>query len=189
MLNKTISNDAHKLLKSLIGEDFLFVGGVNLPDYLVSDNLIVETSGAALSIYGDLEEQALGPDSDDDFSFFVVEAATIAETDSVHKSGNMYLLDKRSRINGISVIRDQISFTAGGVKRWELVWDSSIVLHLEMGAISISFLSLSAEGLRVDFFEEFSIAALPVPSSGYEDSLLSQYNTDRSVISILASGL
>lgn len=185
MLTKTVSSKACSLLASLIGEEFKFVGGVNLPEYLVSDNLVVETSGQVISIYGDIEEEALGINSLDDFSFLVVEPAEPDEIVSVHNSGNMYLLDKRARIKGVSLIRNQISMKKTGDRSWELAWDSGIVLHLETGSIVVNFLSLSSEVLRVDFLDEFSLEEVAQPTFGYEDSLLSQFQVTRTLIDLI----
>jgi hypothetical protein len=184
MFNKKITQEAQLRLRSLIGQQFSFVGGVNLPDYLVSDSLIVETSSTSVSIYGDTEEQALGQGSSDDFAFFVIGDVGDKELETIHKSGNMYLLDKRSRITDIFVIRDFVSVVSENVTKWQLEWDSAIVIGLETGFVAISFLSLGAEALRVDFLDELALEMLPLPSSGYENSLLKQYNSRREIVSL-----
>jgi hypothetical protein len=184
MFNKKITQEAQLRLRSLIGQQFSFVGGVNLPDYLVSDSLTVETSSTSVSIYGDTEEQALGQGSSDDFAFFVIGDVSDKELETIHKSGSMYLLDKRSRITDIFVVRDFVSVVSENVTKWQLEWDSAIVIGLETGFVAISFLSLGAEALRVDFLDELALEMLPLPSSGYENSLLKQYNSRREIVSL-----
>lgn len=185
MFTQKITPAARELLSSLIGQEFRSVGGVNLSKHLVCDNLIIETARKSLFIFGDIEEDALGPGSCDDFSFFVIETASVEEIDSVQHSGNSYLQDKRSLIKDVSVIREQISLTVGGVTRWELTWDSGVILHLDEGCVTVCFQSLSQEALRIDYLDSFVLEDLPVPSTSYEDSLSSECTRKRAIVSSL----
>lgn len=182
MCNKTISKIEANLLNSLIGLEFRFIGGANLADSLVSDFIMIGTDKAAVSIFGDLEEEALGAGSSDDFSYFVIHESTESEISETLKSGNMYFIDKRSSIRGASVVRDHVEFRAHGEEPWDLEWDSAVILTLDSGIVAISFLSLSMEALRVDFFEELRLEDLPTPSNAYEESFVSHVKVERKLL-------
>jgi hypothetical protein len=184
MLTKRISKIEANLLNSLTGQEFRFIGGANLAESLVSDFIIIGTDKAAVSIFGDLEEEASGAGSSDDFSYFVIRESAEAELSETRKSGNMYLIDKRSSIRGVSIVRDQMQFRAHDEDPWDLAWDSAIIFTLDSGSIAISFLSLSMEALRVDFFEELRLEDLPRPSNPYEESLVSHIEVERKVLSL-----
>jgi len=183
-INKTLDAAQARLLQTLIGSEFLFVGGENLPDYLVSDSLVVSTSGASVLIMGDVEEQALGPDSLDDFAFLVVKPATEGLLEHIRNAGKTYLIDKRSVIRGMSVIRENRSSSNLGFEEWSLLWDSALIIYLEVGEILITFGSMGMEILQVHEYSGDSPSNYPIPVSWYEDDLQVKLSVQREIIPI-----
>lgn len=76
-------------LKSLIGQEFKFVGGPEAPDFLISDIFVLACSKSAMVVSGSIVEIS-GIDDFDDFSKMSVEEASADILAATLKSGNMF---------------------------------------------------------------------------------------------------
>jgi len=179
-LSKKLTLEELAILKSLVGQDFKYVGGPNASEFLVSDQFVIGGSSSSVTIHGDVEQQPLIGEFEE-CSHFVVRAATAEFATATQESGNTFLLNRRGVIQNVSVVSESLTHISGGVSDWTYESDVAIVLHTPAGAIVLRLISLSMEAIAAEFIEDFSLAAVETPSSHFEDNLLESYESKMAI--------
>lgn len=170
-------------LKELVGQEFKFIGGPEVPDFLVSDSFVISGSTSTLTVYGDTVEVQVG-ENFEEFSKLVVEVTDRKLVAATLKSGNMFLLNRRNEITGISVVRETLIHEGSDGEAWKLYSDVAIVLHLAKGNVTLRLVSHSVESIAVEFVMEFSVSNFERPSSRFESDLFDGYSSKCELVSI-----
>lgn len=171
-------------LKSLIGQEFKFVGGPEAPDFLISDIFVLACSKSSIVVSGSIVEIS-GIDDFDDFSKMSVEEASADILAATLKSGNMFLLNRRSEITGVSLVRETLVHEENGSPKWSFTSDVGLIVHLVGGDIVLRMLSLSVEAIAVKFVERFTVEEFEEPSNIFENELINSYTAKLDLISIV----
>jgi hypothetical protein len=179
-LSKKLSQQEVSILKTLVGQEFKYIGGPNVPDFLVSDQFVIGGSVLSLVVHGDVEEQPLMGEFEE-CSHFVVGTASETIVEATLKSGNMFLLNRRGLIQNVSVVSETLTRNSDGVADWTYESDISLVLHIDSGAIVLRLISLSMEAIGVEFHEDFSLEDIETPSSHFEGNLFESYDSKLSI--------
>lgn len=173
-IENTIGETEMSILRGIVGNEFLFIGGPEVPEFLASDFFVVGTSGLAVSVSGSMTELVI--DSlPEDFSKFEIEVSGAAIVASTKKSGNMFLLNRKGPITGISIVKEKLSNFSHGIEKWSCKTDVAIVVHLQDGYVVIRLVSHSVETILVEYVREFSLASFEKPSSRFENDLFDSY--------------
>jgi hypothetical protein len=173
-LSKKLSREELSILKTLVGQNFNYIGGPNVPEFLVSDQFVIGGSKSSVTIHGDVENQPLIGEFEE-CSHFVVKATSEEFAQATLESGNTFLLNRRALIENVSVVSESLTQTSGGASDWTYESDVAIVLHTGASAIVLRLSSLSMEAIVAEFIEDFSLASIQTPSSHFEDNLLESY--------------
>ncbi|MFM2024488.1 MAG: hypothetical protein RLZZ56_501 [Actinomycetota bacterium] len=173
-IENTISESGKSILHSLVGEELLFIGGPEVPDFLVSDFFVIGSSGLNISISAAMAN--LSVDSvPEDFSKFEIEVSSEETVASTKASGNMYLLNRRGLIASISLVKETLSNIDKGVEKWSCKTDVAIVIKLQTGFVVLRLVSHSVETIVVEYVRDFSLDSFEKPSSRFENDLFETY--------------
>lgn len=183
-IDKILSNQVVSTLEELIGSNFRYIGSPNTPDYLVNDNFVIGTDNKCIYVMGDIDEFDLPNGEEFTASFMFIQPADDAKVKSTIESGNLFLTNQKSLITGISIIRETISAMHEGKETWKLHSDYALVIHLEAGDLVIRLSSLLIEVMVVDFLQKADLANIESLSTGYIDTLFTQYHSTREILSI-----
>lgn len=164
------------LLSSLIGQEFLYVGGPEVPDYLVSDVIVLGASNSPLTISADIANFALG-DGSEDISFMSISSNVMDSVIETEKSGRIFLSNYRSQITGVSLVRETATYNVPDELAWVLISDVAFVLHLLGGHIIFRKVSQSVEAISVTYSNDFFGTEFGKTSSRYAFS-----KTNREII-------
>jgi hypothetical protein len=175
-ISKKLSLAELSILQTLVGQEFKYVGGPNVPDFLVSDQFVIGGSDSTLTIHGDVAAQPLIGELEE-CSHFVVSTASAEFTEATIKSGNIFLLNRRGLIQNVSVVSETLTRVSGGTPDWAYESDVAIVLHTMAGAIVLRLISLSMEAIAVEFVEDFSLESIETPSNHFEGNLFETYES------------
>jgi hypothetical protein len=171
------------ILKSLIGQNFQFVGGPEAPSYLVSDRFLVGGAGWCISISGDIDFADLGDESGE-YSYLVVRAASQLEVEKTVESGNVYLTNRSGLILDVSILAETLTQRKGETSVWLHEVDVAVLLRLASGYVILKLLSHNMEAILVEFVEEFSIAKVEPPSNSFVNDDLVSYNSSLRIIDL-----
>jgi hypothetical protein len=175
-INKTFSPIELQQLKELVNEEFKFIGGPEVPDFLVSDSFVIGTSNSAVVVSAGMQDVTIS-ESIEDFSCLMVEVADSDLVAKTLKSGNMYFLNRRNGITGFSIVRETLTHSKKSESSWRLISDVGLVIHLVEGYVVLRMVSHSVEAIAVEFVKEFSINSYEKPSSRFEDNLFDTYSS------------
>ena len=170
-------------LKALIGQEFKCIGGPEVPDFLVSDSFVIGTSSSAVEISAEVKAHHVDPGSEE-FSKLIIDVPDDEYLDKTLKSGNMYLLDRRNLITGISIVRETLESFEEGVASWLLRSDVALVIHLVKGDIVIRQVSLSVEAIAAEYVDEFTLSVFEKPSNRFENELFPSLAPEFEIISM-----
>lgn len=172
------------LLRSLVGQEFRFVGGPQAPSYLVSDYFLIGASETSISIIGDINFVNLNDESGD-YSFMRIHKSNPEEAEKTLKSGNFYLLNRRSKIVDVSVVTETISQSGIASSHWRYVVDIAVVLRLELGFVVFQLLSHNAEAISVESPDDFSLERFEITTSSFESDLVRTYRSELSLTQLV----
>jgi hypothetical protein len=173
-IENTIGESGKSILRSLVGEEFLFIGGPEVPDFLASDFFVISSSGLAVDISAAMADLVIDSVTED-FSKFEIELSRDETIASTKKSGNMFLLNRRGFITGISLVNETISNLENGIEKWSCKSDVAIVIHLQDGFIVLRLVSHSVETIIVEYVRDFSLVSFAKPSNRFENDLFDSY--------------
>lgn len=180
-LSKTLSESQTEILSELIGQEFRFVGGPDVPEYLITDSFIVGASKTCVSVHGDVFT-ADSQNAPEDFAHLVVKESSVEEIEETSVSGNMFLINRKSLITGVSLVRETLIHKNLEMAYWSFETDIAIVIHLESGFIFLRLISHSNEALAASFVSELDVKKFEETSSSYTDSLMSKYESSLKII-------
>lgn len=178
-----LSNTEVEILKSSIGSTLEFVGGDSLPDFLISDVIVVGTSNLAIKLSGDIFEAQIEGYSENYAKFKVINLSASQEK-RLRAAGDVYFQDPGQVIRGISFVTRTTSELKHGKPTWTIESLRSLVFDLGGSFLTVSRLGEHDEALRAVFSGKFSIADLPTVSSYLEEDLETKYHIHDSVCSI-----
>jgi hypothetical protein len=179
----TFSRTQLRDLKSLEGQEFRFIGGPEVPDFLVSDSFVISGSKSALKVSGNTMEVQVN-ENVEEFSKLEVEVADANLVAATLKSGNMFLLNRRNAITGISVVRETLVHEGSDGEEWTLNSDVAVVIHLAKGNLILRLVSHSVEAIAVEFVMEFNVSAFEKPSSRFANDLFDGYRSKLALFSV-----
>ena len=182
-IKNTFSEHELKALKSLVGQEFKFIGGREVPDFLVSDSLVLGASNTALAFSAAMKDVTING-AIEEFSFLFVEVANEDVVAETLKSGNMFLLNLRHEITGISIVRETLTHFVKNLPSWTLSADVALVLHLVEGNVMLRLVSHSVEAIAVEYAHDFSLSSFEKPSSRFKNDLFDAYTSQFEVISV-----
>lgn len=182
-INNTFSAIELQQLKALVNEEFKFIGGPEVPDFLVSDSFVIGTSNSALVVSAGIQDRSIN-DSIDDFSCLMVEDADSDLVAKTLKSGNMFLLNRRNGITGFSIVRETLTHLEKSEVSWRLISDVALVIHLVEGCVVLRMVSHSVEAIAAEYVNEFSINSFEKPSSRFENDLFDTYSSKFELIGV-----
>ena len=171
------------MLKNLIGQEFRFIGGPFVPDFLVSDHFIIAASSFALSVHGDIHDSPFG-ETFLDYSHFVLRKAEKREIESTLASGNVFLEKCRSHITEVLLVRETISYKYMSIERRSYQSDVAIALRLVQGYVVLRLLSHSVEAITAEMLAEFDLSRFESPSNAFQPKLFESYESQFSLISV-----
>ncbi len=173
-IKNIIGESGMSILRGIVGKEFLFIGGPEVPNFLASDFFVLSTSGAAVSVSASMTDLVI--DSlPEDFSKFKIALSSEAIIASTKKSGNMFLLSRRGLIKGVSLVKEKLSNFEKGIEKWSCKTDVAIVLHLQDGFVVLRLVSHSVETILVEYVRDFSLESFEKPSSRFENDLFDSY--------------
>jgi len=179
----TLSRAQLNELKSLVGQEFKFIGGPEVPDFLVSDSFVISCSKSALTVSGDTMEVEVNENLEE-FSKLKVQVTDVNLVSATLKSGNMFLLNRRNAITGISVVRETLVHEGSDGEEWTSKSDVAIVLHLAKGNLILRLVSHSVEAIAVEFVLEFNVSTFEKPSSRFENDLFDVYSSKCELVTV-----
>jgi hypothetical protein len=154
------------LLKSLIGQEFLFVGGPEVPDFLVSDEFVLGASRTSLTISANMAQFAV-ENGIEEISRMDIASTASNLVNETEKSGQMFLSNHRSQITGVSLVRETATYNEPDELAWALVSDVSFVLHLLRGHVVLRKVSHSVEAISVTYSNKFLRTEIDKTSSRF----------------------
>lgn len=178
-----LSNTQVGVLKSAIGSTLEFVGGDSLPDFLISDVIVLGTSNLAIKLSGDIFESQI-EGYPENYSKFNVSELSASQELRLRTAGNVYFQAPGQIIRGISFVTRTTSELKHGKQTWSIESLRSLVFDLGGSFLTVSRLGDHDEALRAAFSTKFSIADLPTVSSYLEEDLETKYQIHDSVCSI-----
>lgn len=164
------------LLRQLIGQEFKYVGGPQVPDFLVSDYFVICCSASCISISGDSEVQRLADDSGE-YSYLTLRSSTSEENDRALKSGNVFLLNLQNVISEVSIVSEEITKLKFGSPEWVYEADIAVILQMPSGAVIFELISHNAEAIAVKSTADFNVSSIDSPSSSFQDDLINSFKT------------
>ena len=182
-INNTFSAVELKQLLALVNEEFKFIGGPEVPEFLVSDSFVIGTSNSAVVVSAGMQDASVG-DKIEDFSYLMVEVADSDLVEKTLKSGNLFLLNRRNGITGFSIVREMLTHSEGSETRWQLISDVALVVHLVEGCIVLRMVSHSVEAIAVEYVSDFSINSFEKPSSRFGNDLFDTYSSTFELIEV-----
>jgi hypothetical protein len=180
---KKLTAEEISTLRSIVGQEFRFVGGPEVPSYLVSDYFVLGGSERSISISGDTHHASLGDDSGE-YSHLVIRSSTQAEIERSLKSGNVYLINRRSLILGVGIVTETLGQKTLESSDWEYEVDVAVVIRMASGTLVLQLVSHSVEAISVEFMEEFSLSKLASPSNSFEDDLIRKCETQLRLVEL-----
>jgi hypothetical protein len=182
-INNTFSATELRQLKALVNEEFKFIGGPEVPDFLVTDSFVIGTSNSAVVVSAGMQDASIS-DRIEDFSCLMVEDADADLVAETLKSGNMFLLNRRNGITGFSIVRERLTHSERGEVSWRLISDVALVIHLVVGCVVLRMVSHSVEAIAAEYVNEFSINSFEKPSSRFENDLFDTYSSTFELIDV-----
>jgi hypothetical protein len=183
LFTKQLSTQERSLLKKLIGQEFRFIGGPFVPDFLVSDHFIIATPSFGLTVHGDIHDSPFG-ETLLDYSHFVVRKAECREIEATLASGNVFLEQCRSQITEVLLVRETISYKYMSIWRRSYQSDVAIALRLVQGYVVLRLLSHSVEAISAEMLAEFDLSSFESPSNAIQPKRFESYQSQFSLFSI-----
>ena len=121
-ISKTLSESQTEILSELIGQEFRYVGGPDVPDYLITDSFIVAASKTSVTVLGDVFT-ADSQNAPEDFAHLVVKESSVKEIKRTSDSGNMFLINRKSLITGVSLVRETLIHKNLEMTEWSFETD------------------------------------------------------------------
>ena len=178
-----ISKSDAKLLKSLIGSKFNFVGGLWLPDFLSSSTIVVSTSAGAFSISGELKDLSFEGFEDEYSSIRITKMGT-DDLEKIKATGNTYLRDLSSEIRNISVAREEITEISGETQNWIYSKDFAVIIDLASTSVVIELISHGSETLKARAVDNFKLGDLVTPVEHWDEDLFISYTRNLAIVSL-----
>lgn len=163
-----------EVLRALVGSTFKYVGGLWLPDFLVSSSVTLVTTAGPVTLRGDLIESSF-EGFEDEYSYLALEPTSMADVDKIQASGNTYLRQHEEQIKSISVIREDITEQKSSVSTWTYSKDIAIVFELESVCLIFELISHGSETLRVKIVKRFKLSEIDLPVEHWDEDLLTSY--------------
>lgn len=184
MINQAqLKPDDVELLRSLIGQKYRFIGGINLEDDLVSDHVVVFCEFGSLAITGDTYEDAF-EGFDETYSSLVIQAAKSSDEDAIRKAGLLFKQNMNQVVDDVLRVDERVTLTERGETVWTHTTTVSLVFVLSSGFTAVTKLGHHDEMLKVTFGEVFDLDLLPSTLGGFEQSIHQSYDFRRFVSSI-----
>jgi hypothetical protein len=172
------------LLKSLVSRKFAFIGGKSLPDFLISDVIVLATDEIAIKVSGDIFEAEI-EGYPENYSKVNITELTDAQVRSLRSSGEIYPRGTGLVVQDVSLVTRTTSEFKKGTKTWSIESLRAIVLHLGSTHLIVRRLGDHDEVLAASFEEIFSVATLPNVSNYLEEDLETRYEFTEIARSIL----
>jgi hypothetical protein len=168
-------------LAALIGSKFLFLGGKDLPEYLMASQLVISTSNGDLCFEGDVVESEI-EGYVENYSKIKVSAPTKKEISNLQSRGHVYFKHAGEVIIAVYIVRRVITELKHGVPSWSIATSRAVVIDFGSTQLCVSKLGEHDEALAVTEMDGFDIDKLPETSSYFEIDLETGYQVQEDLI-------
>lgn len=178
-----ISTSDKELLTPLIGSVFRFLGGKDLPEFLMASQIVVSTTGADICFEGDVTQSSV-EGYVENYSKIKLNSASQKELSSLQARGHIYYQRAGDVIRNVFLVRRVITEFRHGLKMWSLATTRAIVFDFGASQIAISKLGEHDEALAVTETNGFDISKLPETSNYFESDLETEYQVHDELVGL-----
>lgn len=187
MIKPTMSTEFSEVeiqhLSALIGSRFHFLGGMDLPDFLMAAQVVISTSENDLVFEGDIVVSDF-QDYAENYSKITVRPASTSELSNLITGGNVYSQHSGAVILDVYIVRRLIAELKTGSPSWLLSTSRAVVLDLGSTQLCLSKLGEHDEALAITNMRGFEISKVPSTSNHFEAELGVKYEVRDETISI-----
>jgi hypothetical protein len=180
----SLSETELTILKKLIGRTFEFIGGESLPDFLISDVIVLATDELAIKVSGDIFESEI-EGYPENYSKVDITELTDSQVRTLRASGETYLEGAGLVVQDVSLVTRTTSEFKNGLQTWSIESLRAIVLNLGSTNLIVCRLGDHDEVLAASFVKNFSFSSLPAVSNYLEEDLETKYEFIETSISLL----
>lgn len=170
-------------LSGLIGSQYLFVGGKDVPEYLMASQFIISTTYGSLIFEGDVVEADFEGYLEN-YSRIDIRKASVKDISSLESRGQVFRRHSGSNILDVLVVRQVITEFFHGQPTWSLATSRAIILDLGQTQLCLSKLGQHDEALAITEQHGFDIEKLPSTSNYFEPNLETEYRFEQKLISL-----
>jgi hypothetical protein len=179
----TLKNPELSHLQGCIDKTLNFVGGPDLPYYLVSTKVLLSCTGKDLSFAGDVLFSDL-QGYPNEFSFITINESARSDLKRTLDAGLQYFFMKGQRITGVEILEETVESHSQTKLNWSLTSDIAVIFTLTHGVIVISKLSHHDEALRVLHGPELGSIEIPATQNFFETDLFERVTTTRRLMNL-----
>jgi|LauGreDrversion4_2_1035121.scaffolds.fasta_scaffold121367_3 hypothetical protein len=180
-MSTEFSDSENQQLSELIGSKLLFVGGKDLPEFLVASQIVISTTKGALVFEGDVVESGF-EGYVENYSRIRVHPSPAKEVSNLQIRGNVYFQHAGELIRNVYVVRRVITELKQGVPSWTLATSRAVVLDFGTTQLCLSKLGEHDEALAITDMHGFEIGKVPETSSYFEVDLETGYQVHDEII-------
>lgn len=180
--SRLLPKDLRKL-ESVLGATVSSISGLNMPSWLLSPVVNLETSARSIQISGVVDESDFDQEVDT-YASLRIEDASLEEIQQAKESGSAYFQVAGERINEIQIVREVISQTTHGLHTWKYVADVAIVFALDKQSLVFRLSTLHNELIKVEHVENFRLDAFTRPISSFEDDVFTTHHCETFILTL-----
>ncbi len=180
-ISTEFSDIERRHLAALIGSKFRFLGGKNLPEFLMASQLVISTSKGDLIFEGDVVESEI-EGYVENYSKIKVSAPTHNEISNLQSRGHVYFQHAGDVIQAVYILRRVITELKHGVASWSIATSRAVVLDFGSAQFCISKLGEHDEALAVTEMDGFDMDKVPQTSNYFEIDLETAYQVQEELI-------
>jgi len=182
-LDSRLSTESLKKLDSILGETIISISGLDMPSWLLSPVVNLETASKAIQISGVVEESDFDQEFDT-YATFRISSGSADEIREAKEAGTVYYQTAGKQIRQIHVIREAVSQTSQGEHQWTYVADVALVLSLDHGSLVFRLSTLHNELIKVELLDNFSLDTFTRPITSFEDDVFTSHNYETFMLSL-----
>lgn len=167
----------------LVGANFEYLAGPTLGADLVSDLIILCTTTGNIAIQGDICELDFEGFTET-YSKLIVNPKSEKYLGEAKNNGNLFFFKAGEKISSVMILRNFVTCFENHKLSWEYVSDAGLILKMESGYLAITKLGQHDELLAVTYLDELDMSQLPNLTSAFQDSLETQIENNRKILTL-----